>query len=209
VVLQAAPVEVGDRVTRRVVAGRALDEGEVQAAEPGVREHREVGVVRQHPVHLDHRRVATRVRHRVVEQVHEPRVVPRRLEHQRRTADPTCLEVQHHATPAPQRVLPHEGVGAEQTVLLAVGDQQHDVVAQSVTTQCPHRLEHGGHRGAVVGRAGPHRRRVVVRGEDHRARRVGARQRGDDVVDLPERGQPVGRVDTDRALHLHRQARRT
>jgi hypothetical protein len=49
-VLQARGVEVGRRVTRRVIVGRAVHEGEVHPGEAGAVEDRKVGVVRQQPV---------------------------------------------------------------------------------------------------------------------------------------------------------------
>jgi hypothetical protein len=108
--------------------------------------------------------------------------------------------VEHDGGAESGRSLPHERLRAQQTVLLAVGQQNDQVVAdRAVGRQCTGGLEHGGDAQAVV----PCTRRaghgVVVRDEEHGAGRPGSGQGGDHVRDRPDRldagGSAVGRTD--------------
>ena len=123
-----------------------------------------------------------------------------RPERHRTARDAAGLVVEHDGGAESGRSLPHERLRAQQTVLLAVGQQNDQVVAdRAVGRQCTGGLEHGGDAQAVV----PGTRRaghgVVVRDEEHGAGRPGSGQGGDHVRDRPDRldagGSAVGRTD--------------
>ena len=77
-----------------------------------------------------------------------------------------------------------KALGAQQALLLPVGEQEDDVVAERrAGAQGARRLQEAHHAAPVVGGSGGRRHRVVVRDQQQRARRVGAREAGDDVVD--------------------------
>ncbi|GAA3161160.1 hypothetical protein GCM10020001_101780 [Nonomuraea salmonea] len=137
------------------------------------------------------------------EGVDEAGVAGRGLEHQGRAAGAAGLPVEQDAARLAERVFADEGLGAEHAVLLAVGDEQDDVVAwPRAGAQRADGLQHGGHGGGVVGGARPHGGGVVVGGDEHGAGGAGAGQAGDDVVDLAERGQPRRGAGADGVLDL-------
>jgi hypothetical protein len=95
--------------------------------------------------------------------------------------------------------------GAEQPRLLPVGQEEHDIVTQLLTTaQGARRIQDGRDRGLVVCRARGAEGRVVVRGEEHPAGRVLTTNRGDDVLHPSGIGVGAGSgVDAEALLHLY------
>jgi hypothetical protein len=208
VVLQAARLQVGDRVARGVVARSPVDEGEVHAHETRSTQRAEVAAVRQCPVELAQRRVTPRMRDRRGVQPDDARVARRCLEHQRRAVDATRLPVEDDPTVAGQRMLPDEGLGTDRPVLLPIGDQQDQVVAQlRIAAQRSHGLQQRRDRRTVVRCTRSHRGGVVMRGEHHRAGRVPSRERRHDVVHPAEGRQPGRGTHTHRVLDLDLQSR--
>jgi hypothetical protein len=205
VVLHTRRVEVGDRVARVVVVGSPVDEGEVEADKAFLFQHREVRVLRREPVELRHRRLADRIGRGGRELPDQGRVSPRGLEQDRRAGVAGGLPVEHHATVVAVGMLLDERRGAEQPRLLPVGQEEHDIVTQLLTTaQGARRIQDGRDRGLVVCRARGAEGRVVVRGEEHPAGRVLTTNRGDDVLHPSGIGVGAGSgVDAEALLHLY------
>jgi hypothetical protein len=128
-------------ISSEVDAGGVVEAGEGPAVEEGA----EVGVARQGAVDLDGHARGDGVRGRRREQVGQLGVAGRRLEHDRRAADATCLDVEDDPALRGQRMALDERLGSADAGLLGVGEHHDDVVAQGIPRgERADRLEHGG-----------------------------------------------------------------
>ncbi len=189
-VLDGRRVEVGEVVSRGVVAHGAEGEREVHAREAGPLERGEIGVVRQEVVDGG----GDRGRHRPGERgqgAGEPGRRAARVEQDGRAGRPARLEVHHRPHLSRGGVRVKERGGADERGLLAVGDEeQHRAGERRALGERAGDLEQRGDAGEVVRRAGPRADRVVVRDEqDRTASRRARAEAGEHVPD--ERARPV------------------
>ena len=206
--LDAAGVEMGDVVVRRVISLDTVGESKVERRQLHHGKLGQVRVVRDGAVDARVHRSRARAANSA-KRADGGQVTGTSLEHERSARRTARLEVDHDGDVFRPRMLPDEGRRAEKTWLLTVGEEHDHVVGQwrLAGTNRTRGLEDGCRAGAIVARGRTSLDAVVVRHDEHRLpRRIGARHPREDVLHSPR--FPVPRADRGGFLDLRVQPNR-
>ncbi len=136
-----------------MVGGLVADEREVEPGRAQGAELREVGVVREQPVEGVEEGGSSGGPDLVREGRDGGEVRRAGLEHERPAGGAARIHVDHHAHVLAPRVAPGKGGGPEHPLLLRVGEEGDDVVAERrAHAEGPHHLHQDGDARGVVPR---------------------------------------------------------